>query len=103
MPFILRFVQEYRPQDRHAFMALEAQFAAMERRRPEMPQGRRSQPTAGSQATNAIIWECQFPSLQAVHDALKLLACDKEHEGLYQQQAPYMLTAHTEINEVLDL
>ncbi|RPI60155.1 MAG: hypothetical protein EHM48_07710, partial [Planctomycetaceae bacterium] len=64
MAFILRFVQEYRPQDRHAFMAMEAKFAAMERRRiGEMPQGRRYQPLASGNATNVLIWECQFPSL----------------------------------------
>ena len=102
MAFILRFVQRYRPQDRAAFMALEAQFAAMERRRPDLPKARRSQPYAGREQTSTLIWECEFPTLAEAQDALAHLGADSEHEALYKQQVPYMAEAFTEIYDVLE-
>ena len=102
MTYILRFVQRYAVADRARFMALEAQFAALERRRPDLPQGRRSQPYAGREPSCTLIWECEFPTLAAVHDALARLSADPEHEALFQQQASYMAEAFTEIYEVLD-
>ncbi len=102
MAYILRFVQRYRPADRARFMALEAQFAALEKRRPDLPQGRRSQPFAGREQTCTLVWECEFPTLAAAQDALVRLDADPEHEALFQQQAPYMTEAYTEVYEVLE-
>ncbi|MFA6109016.1 MAG: hypothetical protein WDA75_09605 [Candidatus Latescibacterota bacterium] len=102
MPYILRFVQRYRPADREAFMHLEARFAALERRRPDLPQGRRSQPYAGRDPANTLIWECEFPSLAATQEGLARIGADPEHAALYQAQVPYFLEAWTEISEVLD-
>ncbi len=103
MAFILRFVQRYRPADRARFMELEAQTAALERRRPDFPKGRRRQPLAGREQTCSLIWECEFPSLAAVQEALALLDADPEHARLFQEQAPYMAEAYTEVLETLDL
>ncbi len=103
MAYVLRFVQRYRPADRAAFMALEAQFAALERQRPDFPKGRRCQPLAGREQVCALIWECEFPTLLAVQEALTLLDADPEHGRLLQLQAPYMTEAYTEILETLDL
>jgi hypothetical protein len=103
MPYILRFVQHYRPVDRAVFMELESQFAAMERRRDDFPKGRRFQPYAGREPTCTLIWESEFPTLAKAQEALARIEGDAEHEKLFRQQVPYMTDAYTEINEVLDL
>ncbi len=103
MPYILRFVQRYRPADRAAFMELEKKFAAMEQRRADFPHGRRCQPYAGKEPTNTLVWECTFPTLAAAQDALAQIESDPEHAELYRQQVPYFFDAYTEIYEVLDL
>jgi hypothetical protein len=103
MTFVLRFVQEYAVADREAFMALEARFAEMERRRDGWPVGRRLQTYAGVEPTNALSWEASFDSLAQVQDALALIEGDDEHAALFEHQAPFITRARTEILEVLDL
>jgi hypothetical protein len=103
MAYILRFVQTYRPEARTEFLALEAKFAELERRNPRLPQGRRSQPCAGKEPTNAFIWECQFASMQEVQQALSALSGSPEHEALFRLQSPLMIQTWTEIYETLDL
>lgn len=102
MAFVLRFVQEYAVGERGRFMELEARFAAMERRRDDWPTGRRSQVHAGGEPTNALIWECVFPTLAELHAALDRIASDPEHDELFAQQAPFIMRARTEILETLD-
>lgn len=101
--FVLRFVQEYGVGDRDAFMQLEARFAAMERRRPDWPQGRRLQAYAGREPTNALIWEASFPTLTDALSALERIEGDEEHERLFREQAPLITRARTEIYETVDL
>jgi hypothetical protein len=101
MAFILRFVQRYRADSQAEFLKLEALFAEMERRRAELPQGRRRRPFAGREPTNTLIWECEFPTLAAAQAALARLAGDKEHQELFARQSPYMLEAWTEIDEII--
>ena len=102
MAYVLRFVQRFRPADERAFMALERQFAALERRGRGLPKGRRSRPYAGREPAHTLIWECEFPSLEAVQQALGRLASDPDHERLLRRQLPYFQEAWTEIDEVLD-
>jgi len=102
MPYILRFVQRYNPTERQAFMELEARFAALEQRSPDFPKGRRSQPYAGREPSNTLIWECEVPSLAAAQAALARIAGNPEHESLFRQQVPFMQDLYTEINEVLE-
>ncbi len=102
MAYKLRFVQRYRPADRAAFMKLEAQFVALEKRRADFPRGRRWQTYAGREPTNTLIWEAEFPTLAAAQQALALLEADPEHGKLLQQQVPYFQDAYTEIYEELD-
>ena len=59
MAYVLRFVQRFRAGDEAAFMALEAQFAALERRKG-WPRGRRSRPFAGREPANTLVWECEL-------------------------------------------
>jgi hypothetical protein len=69
MAYVLRFVQRFRAADEAAFMALEAHFAALERRKG-WRRGRRSRPFAGREPANTLVWECEMPTLAAVNDTL---------------------------------
>jgi hypothetical protein len=101
--YVVRFVQEYAPGDRQALLEMEARFAEMERRRPDLPRGRRLQPYAGPEPTNAIVWEAEFPTLADAVAAIGRVGADEEHEELFRQQAPTMTSSRTELYEVLDL
>ena len=102
MAYVLRFVQRFRPADETAFMALEADFAALERRKG-WPRGRRSRPFAGREPGSTLVWECELPTLAAVHEALATIARDPDHARLLKRQIPFFLEAWTEVYEVLDL
>ena len=103
MPYVLRFVQRFRPADEAAFLALERKFAALERRGRGFPRGRRLRPYAGREPSHTLIWECEFPSLEAAQRGLVRISSDPEHARLLRRQIPYFLEAWTEIDEVLDL
>jgi hypothetical protein len=83
-------------------MELEAKFAAMEKRRTDFPKGRRSQPYAGREPSNTLIWECEFPSLAEAQAALAMIPTDREHDELFRQQVRFMTELYTEIDEVLE-
>jgi hypothetical protein len=102
MAYVLRFVQRFRAADEAAFMALEARFAAMERRRRGWPKGRRSRPFAGRDPAHTLVWECEFPTLAAVNDAVAAMSGDPDHARLLKRQIPFFLEAWTEVYEVLD-
>jgi len=103
MPYVLRFVQRFRPADEAAFFALERRFAALERRKKGFPRGRRLRPYAGREPNNTLIWECEFSSLEAAQKGFARIVGDPDHERLLRRQIPYFLDAWTEIDEVLDL
>jgi hypothetical protein len=103
MAYVLRFVQHFRPADEAGFMALEAKFAALERRRADFPKGRRLKPYAGRESSHTLIWECEFPSLDAAQRGLDHLASSPDHARLLKKQIPFFLEAWTEIYEVLEL
>ena len=103
MPFVLRFVQRFRPADERPFMALEAKFAALERRKTGLPRGRRLRPYAGREPSHTLIWESTFETLDEAQRALGRLAADRDHGRLLRRQIPYFLDAYTEIYEVLEL
>ena len=101
MPDVLRFIQTYRPGDREAFMNLEAEFAALERHREDLPKGRRSQPCCGTRPSNTLVWESRFESLADIERALAALSSDPDHAALFARQVPYIVDATTEIDQVL--
>jgi len=101
MAYVLRFVQRFRAGDEAAFMALEAQFADLERRKG-WPRGRRSRPFAGREPANTLVWECELATLAEVNQALATLGRDPDHARLLRRQIPYFLEAWTEIYEVLE-
>jgi hypothetical protein len=90
MAYVLRFIQSYKPAHRQEFLALESKFEDLERNSKTLPKGRRSQPLAGSEPTNTLIWE------------LTSFDNDPEHTRLFEQQAPYILQVRTEILERLN-
>ncbi len=101
MAFVLRIIQSYKPAHRKEFLALESRFEDLERNSKTLPRGRRSQPLAGGEPTNTLIWECEFPSLAALQEALTSFDNDPEHSRLFEQQAPYIVQVRTEILERL--
>jgi len=101
MAYVLRFVQRFRAEDEAAFLALEAQFAALERRKG-WPRGRRSRPFAGREPGNTLIWECALPTLAAVNELVATLGKDPDHARLLKRQIPFFVEAWTEVHEVLD-
>jgi hypothetical protein len=101
MAYVLRFVQRFRAEDEAAFMALEAQFAALERRKG-WPRGRRRRPFAGREPGNTLIWECELPTLAAVNEVVATLGSDPDHARLLKRQIRFFREAWTEIYEVLD-
>jgi hypothetical protein len=102
MAYVLRFVQRFRPADERGFLALEAEFAALERRHRDFPKGRRLRPYAGRESAHTLIWECEFPSLQAAQQGLDRISSSRQHARLLKKQIPYFLEAWTEIYEVLE-
>ena len=103
MAYVLRFVQEYAVDEPERFMELERRFAEMEQRREDWPTGRRLEPYAGAEPTNALIWECAFDTLGDLHAALDRIEADPEHADLFADQAPCITRARTEIYRTLDL
>jgi hypothetical protein len=102
MAYVLRFVQRFQAKDEAAFMALEAQFAALERRKG-WPRGRRSRPFAGREPGNTLVWECELETLAAVNGTIATLGADADHTRLLRRQIPFFVEAWTEVYEVLDL
>jgi hypothetical protein len=102
MAYVLRFVQRFRARDEGAFMALEARFAALERRKG-WPAGRRSRPFAGREPANTLVWECELETLGEVTRVLATLGRDPDHARLLKRQIPFFREAWTEVYEVLDL
>ena len=101
MAYILRLVQRFRPADESAFMAIEAQFEPLERRKG-WPRGRRSRPIAGREPGNTLVWECELPTFGAVNETLATLGRDPDHARLLKRQLPFFLEAWTEVYEVVD-
>lgn len=102
MAYRLRFVQRYRISEEKAFMELERRFAELEQACAELPKGKRMRPFSGREAVQTLIWECDFESMEKLHQAQAALASTPEHGRLFDQQSPMMLEAYTEIYELLD-
>jgi hypothetical protein len=100
--YLLRFVQKFRESDQTAFLELEKKFIELEKTAAEFPKGKRYLPYAGREPSNVLIWESEFPTLQAVQDALDLLERDPRHEALFQQQVQFFVESHVEIYRTLE-
>jgi hypothetical protein len=103
MAYMLRFVQQFNPADERVFMDLEKKFAALERQAEGFPRGRRYQPYSGREPRHTLIWQCEFPTLESLNQALARLATSEEHDRLFAEVAPTMINSYTEIYEVLEM
>lgn len=97
MSYKLRFVQEFKQEHANDYLALEKQFAAFEVNYPGAPVGKRYLAYAGRDASNTLIWECDFPTLEAVFKAQDFFLSDSRHEELFREQSRYIIKTYTEI------
>ena len=102
MPYLLRFIQKFQQSNQAEFLELEKKFIQLEESAAEFPKGKRYLPYAGREASNTLIWECEFPSLLAVQDALDLLNRDPCHAALFQQQVQFFEESYVEIYQTFD-
>jgi len=101
MSVTMRVIQRYRITAEREFLELEERFAALERRRPELPQGRRMKPLAAAEPNNTLVWQGEFPSLEAARKALTTFEGDPEHEALFKLQGPLFESVHVEFYDNL--
>jgi hypothetical protein len=102
MAVIMRIIQQFDVRHEAEFMALERQFAQLERARADYPQGRRLQPISSSEPVHTLIWEGEFPDLEAARRALDFFAGDAEHEELLAQQKPFFQQVRVEFFKHLE-
>ena len=102
MQVTMRVMQRYKITEEKEFMRLEHLFAELERRRPDFPKGHRLKPIAATEPVNTLIWEGDFPSLDAARKALTFFENDAEHEVLLKQQLPFFEQVRVEFYERLD-
>ena len=90
MLVILRIQQRFSVRHEQEFLELERRFIELEKNDPRYPQGRRSRPLAGSLPVHTLIWEAEFPSLEAAREALRFMGADPAHEELLARQVPFI-------------
>ena len=103
MSVVMRIVQQYDIRREKQWMDLEKKFAALEKKRPDFPKGRRLKPISGPYACNTLIWECEFPSLDAAKQVLDFFAGDAGHEALLKKQLPLFEQAKIEFYDKLEM
>lgn len=97
MSYKLRFVQVFRQEHVKEYLAIEKQFAEFEKAHPDAPKGKRYIAYAGRDASDTLIWECDFATLEEVHRAQAFFLTDSTHDELYQRQSAYIVKTYTEI------
>jgi hypothetical protein len=102
MPYLLRFVQKFQESNQTAFLELEKKFILLEESNAEFPKGKRYLPYAGREASNTLIWQCEFPTLQAVQDAIDFLNRDPRHAELFKKQVQLFVESYVEIYQTFD-
>ena len=102
MSYKLRFVQVFKQENAKEYLALEKQFAEFEKTYPGAPRGKRYLAYAGRDASNTLIWECDFPTLEEVYKAQSFFLTDTRHEELFQEQSIYIVKTYTEIYKPLE-
>jgi hypothetical protein len=102
MSYKLRFVQIFKQENAKEYLAIEKQFEDFEKSYPEAPAGKRYLCISGRDASNTLIWECDFDSLEEVQRAHAFFLTDSRHEDLFQTQAQYITGTYTEIYKPYD-
>lgn len=101
MAYKLRFVQRFYKKDQELFLNLEKKFIELEKEDAQMPLGRRYLPVSAKEPTNTLIWEAEFPSLEAAAAALQTIEGNTAHSSLLEQQIGCMSETYTEIYKEL--
>jgi hypothetical protein len=68
----------------------------------EFPKGKRYLPYAEREALYTLIWECEFPTLQAVQDVLDSVNRDPHHAAWFQHHVQFFDEAFFEIYQPFD-
>ena len=102
MPVTMRILQQFDVRKEKEFLELERRFAALERSRPELPQGRRMKPISGSEPCNTLVWQGEFASLDEARKALDSFAADETHEELFAEQSEFFKSVRIEFYENLE-
>ena len=99
----MRIVQRFDACHEREFMALEKEFAKLEAERPDYPKGKRLQPISGREPCNTLIWEAEFPDVEAARKALEFFEGDAAHEALLAKQRPYFRDVRVEFYSNLEM
>jgi hypothetical protein len=102
MSYKLRFVQTFKQEFAKEYLQIEKQFEEFEKKHESAPKGKRYLSLAGRDASNTLIWECEFATLEEVQKAQSFFLTDSTHDDLFQTQAQYILGTHTEIYKPYD-
>ena len=101
MSVTMRIVQQYEFRHEKEFLALEKMFAQLEAARPDLPKGKRMKPLSADEPCNSLVWQAEFPDLNAAHKALQAFAGDPTHEELLARQSPFFVQMKIEFYENL--
>ena len=102
MSVTMRIIQQFDAPNENAFMELEKKFAELERSRKDFPKGTRLQPISAAEPCNTLIWQCEFPSIEAAHATLAFFNGDASHEQLLAKQLPFFRQVRVEFLKNLD-
>lgn len=97
----MRILQRFDAGNEAEFMRLEREFEKLELTHKDFPKGRRFCPISSALPSNTLIWECDFPNLDAAHAVLKFFAGNPDHEALAVQQRPFIKDVRIEFLESL--
>ncbi|NMB73487.1 MAG: hypothetical protein GYA22_15215 [Bacteroidales bacterium] len=103
MGILLRILQQYDPASESSFMDLERMFQKLEIEQSNFPKGKRFQPLAGAENSNTLIWQAEFPDLEAAGKALNFFQQNPDHERLFRQQVLLIKNMRIELYKSLDL
>ena len=99
MSITMRIIQQYDVGQEKKFWDLEKEFAKLEKRRPDYVKGKRLKPISAVEPCNTLVWEGEFPDLEAARSFLDFCGSDDEHEKLFVRQAPLFKQVKVEFYE----
>jgi hypothetical protein len=102
MSVTMRIIQQFDAPNENAFMELERKFAELEKSRKDFPKGTRLQPISAAEPCNTLIWQCEFPTIEAAHATLAFFNGDAAHEKLLAKQLPFFRQVRIEFLKHLD-
>lgn len=97
MVYKLRFVQKFKKANQALFLHIEKKFIELEKTELGLPIGKRFLPVTGKEASNTLIWEAEFGSMEDVVSALRALEENTQHDELLVEQIEYMSDTYSEI------